>query len=536
MDAAKAVAYVQLLSMLCLVLRLAESSNSKVYVVYMGNKVHSNPETARLKNHELLASVHDGSLEKANLSMVYSYHHGFRGFAAQLTDEEAAAMASMPGVVSVFPNKLRKLHTTYSWEFLGMPKDISLGTPSDSTRPQEEVVIGFIDTGIWPESQSFSDIDMSPVPSRWKGVCQNGDDFPSSTCNRKVVGARYYLSGYEAEEGELAQYKSARDSSGHGSHTASTAAGRYVSDMNYNGLATGGARGGAPLSRIAVYKACWDSGCYDSDMLAAFDDAIKDGVDILSLSIGPDTPQNDFFRDAISVGSFHAMQKGIIVVCSVGNDGSAASATNLAPWIITVAASSTDRDFTSDIALGEKSPPVYSGESLNMERMNGFAKLLFAADAHAGYFTPEQSSFCLNSSLDNVKAAGKVLVCLHPQGTSESKIETSQVVKAAGGVGMILIDEFDKNLAIPFTIPSAIVDNRAGNEILYYINSTRYGASALRFHKSLLYPMLMTCLRHHYSGQPRLTSVRQRLSSERRRHHRLRPFPREAPTQSPRTS
>lgn len=172
--------------------------------------------------------------------------------------------------------------------------------------------------------------------------------------NRKLIGARYYKSGYEAEEEstDTVSFNSPRDSAGHGSHTASIAAGRYVSNMTYNGLAAGGARGGAPMARIAVYKTCWDSGCYDADLLAAFDDAIRDGVHILSLSLGPDAPQGDYFTDAISVGSFHAARHGILVVASAGNEGHPGSATNLAPWMITVAASSTDRDFTSDIILG----------------------------------------------------------------------------------------------------------------------------------------------------------------------------------------
>ncbi|KAL0430772.1 UNVERIFIED_CONTAM: Subtilisin-like protease SBT1.4 [Sesamum radiatum] len=164
---------------------------------------------------------------------------------------------------------------------------------------------------------------------------------------RKVIGARYYLNGYQAEEEseKIVTFRSARDSTGHGSHTASTAAGRYVNDMNYNGLAAGGARGGAPMARIAVYKTCWSSACYDVDLLAAFDDAVRDGVHILSLSLGADSPQGDYFTDAISIGSFHAVGHGITVVASVGNEGSSGSATNLAPWIITVGASSTDRDY-----------------------------------------------------------------------------------------------------------------------------------------------------------------------------------------------
>ena len=117
-------------------------------------------------------------------------------------------------------------------------------------------------------------------------------------------------------------------------------------------IAAGGAGGGAPMARIAVYKTSWDSGCYDVDLLAAFDDAIRDGVHILSVSLGHEAPQGDYFNDAICVGPFHAAKRGVLVVASPGNEGYPGSATNLAPWMITVAASSTDRDFTSDILLG----------------------------------------------------------------------------------------------------------------------------------------------------------------------------------------
>lgn len=173
---------------------------------------------------------------------------------------------------------------------------------------------------------------------------------------RKVIGARYYLTGYQSEEEQekIVSYRSARDSVGHGSHTASTAAGRFVNNMNYRGLAAGGARGGSPMARIAVYKTCWRSACYDVDLLAAFDDAIRDGVNIISLSLGADSPQGDYFSDAISIGAFHAVSRGVAVVASAGNEGISGSVTNLAPWIITVGASSTDRDFSSDIILGNR--------------------------------------------------------------------------------------------------------------------------------------------------------------------------------------
>ncbi|XP_028756725.1 subtilisin-like protease SBT3.9 [Neltuma alba] len=459
--------------------------SSKVYVVYMGSKTSEDPDHILKQHHQMLTSVHRGSVEEAQASHVYSYRHGFRGFAAKLTDDQASQISDMPGVVSVFPNSKRILHTTHSWDFMGLPDDENMKIFGHYTRNQANVIVGFIDTGIWPESPSFKDLDMPPVPSKWKGHCQPGEAFNASSCNRKVIGARYYASGFEAEEDleNKFSYKSPRDSSGHGSHTASIAVGRHMANMNYKGFGAGNARGGAPKARIAVYKTCWDSGCYDADLLAAFDDAIRDGVHILSISLGPEAPQGNYFRDAISVGSFHAASHGVLVVASAGNSGNPGSATNLAPWMITVAASSTDRDFTSDIRLGNG--VNIKGESLSLLEMKANTRILPASEAFAGYFTPYQSSYCLDSSLNASKAKGTVLVCRQADSSTKSKLVKSKVVKEAGGVGMILIDELDLDVAIPFIIPSAIVRRETGERILSYVNNTRKPTSRIFRAKTL---------------------------------------------------
>lgn len=147
---------------------------------------------------------------------------------------------------------------------------------------------------------------------------------------------------------------SPRDSIGHGTHTASTAGGVPVANANYYGLAKGTARGGFPSARIASYKVCTEDGCDGSIILKAIDDAIKDGVDIISISIGLSWMfQSDFLYDPIAIGAFHAEEKGVMVVCSGGNDGPDPSTiVNSAPWIFTVAASTIDWDFQSRIVLG----------------------------------------------------------------------------------------------------------------------------------------------------------------------------------------
>lgn len=207
---------------------------------------------------------------------------------------------------------------------------------------------------------------MKEIPSQWKGICQKGENFNSSHCNRKLIGARWFIKGMIDEtkkpinRTETAEFLSARDGVGHGTHTASTAAGYFVEQASYKGLASGIARGGAPLAHLAIYKACWGigvQGCTDADLLKAFDKAIQDGVDILSLSIGSEIPSFSYVdrRDSIAIASFHATAKGIPVVCSAGNDGPISQTiVNTAPWIITVAATTIDRKFLTAITLGNR--------------------------------------------------------------------------------------------------------------------------------------------------------------------------------------
>jgi len=167
----------------------------------------------------------------------------------------------------------------------------------------------------------------------------------------KIIGAKYFrLSGVFADEDMV----SPADTSGHGSHCASIAAGNHVSNANLFGLASGTARGGVPSARIAVYKVCWTTGCETVDILAGFDAAIIDGVDIISVSLGPKNFMRiEYFEDPTAIGAFHAMKKGILTSKSAGNSGpSHYTISNSAPWFISVAASTMDRKFFTNLQLG----------------------------------------------------------------------------------------------------------------------------------------------------------------------------------------
>lgn len=166
---------------------------------------------------------------------------------------------------------------------------------------------------------------------------------------RKVIGARFYDLNKAVDP--TRDDRSPEDTDGHGTHTASTAAGIAVQGASLFGLAAGTARGGVPAARVAVYKVCWYMGCSDMDLLAAFDDAILDGVDIISVSIGG--ASRTFLTDPIAIGTFHATKRGILTSCSAGNDGPyQGTVQNVAPWIVTVGATSSDRKFITPLKLG----------------------------------------------------------------------------------------------------------------------------------------------------------------------------------------
>lgn len=189
----------------------------------------------------------------------------------------------------------------------------------------------------------------------------------------KVIGAKYF----NLEQSGIDNLGPA-DEDGHGTHTASTAAGMPVKGASLYGIGRGTARGGVPSARIAMYKVCWESGCSDMDMLAGFDEAIADGVNLISVSIGG--PPREFFSDPIAIGAFHAMKRGIVTSCSAGNDGpSPMTVENVAPWIMTVAASTIDRQFTTVVTLGDgKKATVSRIHFIFFLGLKGYRKHLFS--------------------------------------------------------------------------------------------------------------------------------------------------------------
>ncbi|XP_050241859.1 cucumisin-like [Quercus robur] len=386
-------------------------------------------------------------------SKLYSYTKSFSGFVANLTSEEAQKLKGTEGVMSVFPNENKRLHTTRSWDFMGFPNNVN------RTTFESDIIIGMFDTGIWPESESFNDQGFGPPPKRWRGNCQESSNF---TCNNKIIGARYYRS-----KGQLIgqdDFDSPRDSEGHGTHTASIAAGNLVNGASLLGLGLGTTRGGVPSARIAVYKICWSRGCSDADILAAFDDAISDGVDIISLSVGG-LFTKDYFDDSIAIGAFHAMKNGILTSNSAGNYGpSPASVTNVSPWSLTVAATTTDRKFVTNVKLGNGE--LYEGLSINtFDLKNKMFPIIYGGDAPSTGSDPYDSRLCLTNTIDKKLVEGKILLCDMALNGEEQL--------AASAAGTIMQDTTFPDVASSFLLPASCLGLKKVTELKDYYNSSR---------------------------------------------------------------
>ncbi|KAL4583442.1 hypothetical protein LXL04_008015 [Taraxacum kok-saghyz] len=434
----------------------AVADHRKTYIVHMDKTVippeYSDHRDWYTTNMESVAESPE---------MLYTYDNVIHGFSTRLTVEEAKLLEKRHGILSVNEEVVYNLHTTRSPEFLGLA---GTETVFSGKRSGGDVVIGVVDTGIWPGSKSLDDTGFGPVPSWWKGECK------ISKCNKKLIGATFFSRAYEATYGpidETLESRSPMDDDGHGTHTATTAAGSIVTDASLFGFAKGTARGMALHARVAVYKACWLGGCFGSDILAAMEKAVADRVHVLSLSIGGSLAE--YTNDVVAIGAFKAVSGGIFVSCSAGNSGPGPfTLSNVAPWIATVGAGTLDRDFPAYVVLGNgkkfRGVSLYSGKPL----AGSMVPIVFA-----GNISNTTGNLCLPGSLPRGRVAGKIVMC---ERGGNSRVQKGTVVRAAGGVGMILAnsDMFGEDLvADAHLIPTTAIGYRAGAAIKSYILSEK---------------------------------------------------------------
>nr|XP_043618772.1 subtilisin-like protease 4 [Erigeron canadensis] len=407
------------------------------------------------------------TLSEKDEPLLYSYQNVVSGFAARLTDSDIEAMKMKDGFVSARQERILKLQTTHTPRFVRLRQESGFWKQSNFGKG---MIIGVLDTGIMPGHDSFRDYGMPPPPSKWKGSCE----FNTSSCNNKLIGARSFNSVATASNVSKG-VETPLDEDGYGTHTASIAAGGFVQNAEALGGAVGMAAGMAAYAHLAVYKVC-SGDCLESDMLAGLDAAIADGVDVISISLGEEK-KRPFYKDYIAIGSFAAIQKGIFVSCATGNSGPIkGTASNVAPWVLTVGASNTDRMIKVTTKLGNQMD--FHGESLFQPK--DFPSTL-APLVYAGSNNKPDSKLCVKGSLEGMDVKGKIVFC--EIGVS-AQIEKGEVVKEAGGAGMILMNQEAQGFSLdadPHVLPAAHVSYAAGLKIKDYINSTRTPLATLLF-------------------------------------------------------
>jgi subtilisin family serine protease len=436
---------------------------------------------------DLLERLQDDVLERVGIperEVTTEYTTVTNGFAAELTGEEAAELSKDPAVLSVSPDVLLQPTTNESPDFLGLTGEAGvwaqLGGREDAG---EDTVIGIVDSGIWPESRSFRAFEDQPGRDEvaadldYTGICDPGEDGSfADACNNKLIGGRYYVETFGADRIADFEYLSPRDAGGHGTHTASTAAGRYTEDVTSEGRTYDYVSGMAPGARLAAYKVCWDgqpggvSGCFTSDSVSAINDAVADGVDAINFSISGTTFD---YTSPVEIAFLNAAVANVFVAASSGNSGPGASSTNHpSPWLTTVAAS-THKILESTLELGNGE--TFIGASVT--EGIGQTPAVLAVEAAAEGVDPADAQQCFEDTLDPAVVTGKIVVC--DRGVI-ARVEKSINVAAAGGAGLILVNPTASSVnADNHVIPSIHLDVDARPAIYDYVGGNPDATAAI---------------------------------------------------------
>ncbi|MEV4822144.1 S8 family serine peptidase [Micromonospora sp. NPDC049274] len=381
----------------------------------------------------------------AGVQVKAAYTAAFNGFSAKLTSQQATALRADKRVRAVTAARalgsrsaspLATTSTAAAAPTATTSGDAVASAAGQTAKPVKPgpatgkgTVIGVLDTGIWPESASFA--KKMPAPANWHGTCQTGVAFVAEHCNGKIVGARYFADTWLADGGSVpeGEFLSPRDANGHGTHTASTAAGLPVSDVTIDGRRFDPISGVAPDAQIAVYKVLWAGMGYDADIIAGIDAAVADGVQVLNFSIGSDLGDWEA-NTPIGIAFLNATLSGVFVAASAGNTGIVSGAiSNAAPWVTTVGAAVTNLD-EATLKLGDGTKLV--GGSLDALPGGNSRAMVFGDQAGS----PELgAAYCEPGSLDAAKIKGKVVAC-----ALSNTFASAAEVKDKGGAAMVLFD------------------------------------------------------------------------------------------------
>lgn len=416
--------------------------------------------------------------------VLYQYTTALDGFAARLSPSQARTLAASPAVLRVEPDTVVTLDD--SRQAAGVKRFTAATTVASAPNPVDGparagrgIVIGVVDTGVWPENPSLAGIPVNSAALRrsypgFTGSCQPGTGWSTGTCGSKVLAAQFFVQGFGVDNVAESDFLSARDASGHGTSVAAVAAGNAGVAAQISGQDLGHISGVAPAAGLSIYKACWTApepshdGCDTADTVAAIDRAVRDGVDVLNYSLGgaPADPAG-----AVELAFLNAAAAHVSVVASAGNGGPAAgSVQHPSPWVTTVGATNHSV-FHGAVRLGDGS--TLFGAMLS-DKDVATARLISAGDAAAAGVPQRRASLCYPDSLDASKVDGAIVVC--ERGVT-SRVSKGASVDQAGGTAMVLINTRPGTLDADLQrVPAVHLGVAAARQVRAYI--ARSGASA----------------------------------------------------------
>ena len=451
------------------ILALPLSSDLKTYIVHVRR-----PALMASAGREELERWHGSFLPPSLLSsgeprLVYSYDKALSGFAARLTPEELEAMAAKEGFLYAYPDEALVPETTSLAVFLRL---FTLGSLWSSTAFGSGVIVGVIDSGINPNHVSFGDnLFENSLPRKWRGRC---DLKHPNKCNKKLIGVRNFDNKDPQSEG--------LDLTGHGTFVADVAVGQNVPEVSgADGLGAGDSLGLAPKAHLAVYRASRAAG-----LIASFDQAIYDGVDVICISMT--LPNGRLSQNDIAIASLSAVENGILVSAAGGNHGPrSGSVRNVAPWLFTVGASTTDRALTVQVNYGDGRK--FQGESLYNSSHIPSGPLRLSL--HDSCSTPLSG------------AVGMAVLC-RSDWRVISPAEQAKNVLESGGVVMIHMNDHLNGSTIVLhdtVLPTVFVRHVDGESLAAYARSVRRGATVELFQEGATFQAVPTPAVAGFSGR-----------------------------------
>ncbi|MEP6667103.1 MAG: S8 family serine peptidase, partial [Nocardioidaceae bacterium] len=437
-----------------------------------GHRFRADRPTVTAYEQYLLAGQDRVRTELGDPPVLYTYTTAVNGFSAELNGTQVKQLRAMADVLTVEASRTEHLAGTPSDTVSRAVADGVWRTPVRADQAGRGVVVGVVDSGLWPDNPSFAGVplDASHLHKTYPGftgTCETGEQWSAATCNAKVIAARSFLAGFGAANLSGAEYPSPRDGNGHGSHTAAIAAGNTGVDVSIGHQDFGHVSGVAPAAAIAVYKACWaapdpdNDGCTTPDTVKAVDQAVRDGVDVLNYSI---TGHGTSPADVVELAFLNASSAGVFVAASAGDNGPrSASVSHQSPWVTTVGASRFNT-FQGAVVLGNGRR--YVGAMVSNKSVRD-APLIYAGDVPSSSANHLEASLCYPGSLDAGAVDGAIVVC---DRGNNARVAKSLAVDQAGGAAMVLVNEAPGTTEADLhTVPSVHVGESGGDAIKTYI-------------------------------------------------------------------